>query len=67
MKRSATFIESCVAATGELMTHLSALDTAPAVRRAIGDQTLIRAGRLADVRRLSISAKQIHETQLKHG
>jgi hypothetical protein len=38
-----------------------------AVRRAIGNQTLIRAERLADVSRLSISAKQVHETQLKHG
>jgi hypothetical protein len=36
----------------------------------MGDQTLIRAERLADaldVSRLSISAKQVHETQLKHG
>jgi hypothetical protein len=68
MKRSAispAFIESCVAATGELMTHLSALDTAPA--RATRHRRLIRAERLADVSRLSISAKQVHETQLKHG
>jgi len=35
------------------------------VRRAMGDQTLIRA--VADVSRLSVSAKQVHETQLKHG